>query len=67
MAAVTEDELGSLECTRDGIRNTHHRACGGKGLLQVEGDKRFIFNDENMLASKHSRSFCFRRMSAALQ
>jgi hypothetical protein len=45
--------VDSLESACDGVCNIYHRAAGAKGLLQVERNERFIFNYENVLASKH--------------
>jgi hypothetical protein len=46
--------VDSLESACDSVCNNYHRAAGGKGLLQVERNERFIFDDENVLASEHA-------------
>jgi hypothetical protein len=44
----------SPESGGDGIGNRDRSACRREGLLKIESDKRLVFNDENVLASKHS-------------
>jgi hypothetical protein len=53
MAAVT---AGASTASRAlyGVCNIHRRTAGAKGFLQVERNERFIFDDENVLASEHA-------------
>ena len=45
---------GRLESARDGICNAHRCARRGEGVLEIESNERLVFNDENMVAPKHS-------------